>query len=97
MPPCCVHELFESQVSRTPDAVAVTCADARLNYRELNEQANQLAHYLIGLAVGPDVLVGLCLEYSLERLISILAVLKAGGAYVPLDANYPVKRLAWML
>jgi non-ribosomal peptide synthetase component F len=97
MEPQCIHQLFEGQAERTPDAVAVVFGRAQLTYKELNERANQLAHYLRRKQVGPDVLVALCLPCSLERVISIFAVLKAGGAYVPLDPHYPKDRLGWML
>ena len=93
----CVHQLFEAQVERTPAAVAVVCAGQQLTYRELNERANQLAHHLRSLGVGPETLVGLCLERSLELVVGILGILKAGGAYVPLDADYPHQRLEFML
>jgi aspartate racemase len=93
----CVHQLFEEQVERTPDAVAVIFEDQQLTYRELNERANQLAHHLIALGVGPETLVGLCLERSAELVVGILGILKAGGAYVPLDADYPPQRLEFML
>ncbi|AUB35489.1 Non-ribosomal peptide synthetase component F [Nostoc flagelliforme CCNUN1] len=93
----CIHQLFESQVERTPDAVAVVFADQQLTYRELNARANQLAHYLRTLGVHEEVLVGLCLERSLEQLVSILAILKAGGAYLPLDPTYPQQRLSYLL
>ena len=93
----CIHELFEAQVERTPDAVAVIFEGQHLTYRELNRRANQLAHYLRELGVGPGVLVGLCVERSLEMVVGILGVLKAGGAYVPLDPAYPRERLAFML
>ena len=93
----CVHELFEEQVERTPDAVAVIFEEQELTYRELNERANQLAHHLIALGVGPETLVGLCLERSPELVVGILGILKAGGAYVPLDADYPPQRLEFML
>ncbi|HEV3051065.1 MAG TPA: amino acid adenylation domain-containing protein, partial [Longimicrobium sp.] len=93
----CIHELFEVHAARTPDGVAVTCAGDSLTYRELNERANQLAHYLRRRGVGPEVRVGICVERSLEMVVSILAVLKAGGAYVPLDPAYPVERLAFTL
>jgi len=92
-----VHQLFEDQVKRTPEAVAVEYEDERLNYHELNRRSNQLAHYLRNLGVGPEVRVALCMERSLEMVISILAVLKAGGAYVPLDPSYPAERLSYML
>jgi amino acid adenylation domain-containing protein len=93
----CIHELIEDQVARTPDAVAVRCAGHTLTYAELNSKANQLAHHLQSRGVGPDRLVGICLERSLEMIVGILAVLKAGGAYVPLDPSYPSERLAYML
>ena len=93
----CIHELFEAQVERTPDAVAVIFEGQHLTYRELNRRANQLAHYLRELGVGPGVLVGLCVERSLEMVVGILGVLEAGGAYVPLDPAYPRERLAFML
>ncbi|MBG1270576.1 non-ribosomal peptide synthetase, partial [Nostoc sp. WHI] len=93
----CIHQLFEEQVERTPDAVAVVFADQQLTYRELNARANQLAHYLQTLGVKPDVLVGICVERSLEMLVGVLGILKAGGAYVPLDPDYPQERLSFML
>jgi len=93
----CLHELVEAQVERTPDAVAVQFGDAELSYRELNARANQLAHYLRRLGVGPEVRVGICVERSLEQMIGLLGVLKAGGAYLPLDPTYPAERLAYML
>ncbi|MFB2973192.1 amino acid adenylation domain-containing protein [Aerosakkonema sp. BLCC-F183] len=96
-PNVCIHKLFEAQVERTPDAIAVVCQDEKLTYRELNERANQLAHYLQNLGVKPEVLVGICVERSLEMLVGLLGILKAGGAYVPLDPGYPKERLAFML
>ncbi|MBB4636977.1 amino acid adenylation domain-containing protein [Longimicrobium terrae] len=93
----CVHHLFEQQVVRTPDVVAVTGADGTLTYAELNARANRLAHHLIGLGVGPDVLVGVCTERGMEMAVGLLAVLKAGGAYVPLDPDYPADRLRFMV
>jgi amino acid adenylation domain-containing protein/non-ribosomal peptide synthase protein (TIGR01720 family) len=93
----CLHELFEAQVERTPDAVAVCFGDERLSYRELNEKANQLAHYLRSRGVGPDALTGLMMERSIEMIVAMLAIVKAGGAYVPLDKTYPVRRLQWMI
>ena len=93
----CIHQLFEQQVEQTPDAVAVVFEQQQLTYRELNSRANQLAHYLQALGVGPDVLVGLCVERSLEMVVGVLGILKAGGAYVPLDPTYPFERLAFML
>jgi amino acid adenylation domain-containing protein/non-ribosomal peptide synthase protein (TIGR01720 family) len=93
----CVHQLFEEQVERTPAAVAVIFEDRQLTYAELNMRANRLAHHLRTLAVGPEVLVGLCVERSLEMIVGLLGILKAGGAYVPLDPAYPPERLAFML
>ena len=93
----CIHELFEEQVGLTPEAVAVVFEDERLTYRELNRRANQLALHLQGLGVGPEVLVGICMERSLEVVVGMLGILKAGGAYVPLDPAYPSERLAFML
>ena len=93
----CIHELFERQVHRTPNAMALQFGAIELTYRELDERANKLAHHLITLGVGPEVIVGVCLERSLEQIISILAILKAGGAYLPLDAAYPTERLELMM
>ena len=93
----CIHELFEAQVERTPLSVAVVFEDQKLTYRELNAKANQLAHHLCSLGVKPEVLVGICVERSLDMVIGLLAILKAGGAYVPLDPNYPQERIALML
>ncbi len=93
----CMHKLFEAQTARTPEAVAVVFEDRELTYAELNARANQLANYLIALEVGPEVLVGLCVERSLEMVVGLLGILKAGGAYVPLDPGYPSERLAFML
>ncbi|CAG0933459.1 partial surfactin family lipopeptide synthetase A, partial [Thermoflexales bacterium] len=92
-----IHQLFEAQVEKTPGAVALVFEGQQLTYAELNERANQLAHYLQSLGVGPDVLVGICVERSLEMVIGLLGILKAGGAYVPLDPAYPKERLAYML
>ncbi|PHM11387.1 hypothetical protein CK516_02895 [Nostoc sp. 'Peltigera malacea cyanobiont' DB3992] len=93
----CIHQLFEEQVKRTPDAVAVVFEDQQLTYHQLNSRANQLAHYLKSVGVGADVLVGLCVERSLEMVVGLLGILKAGGAYVPLDPEYPQDRLSFML
>ncbi|MBW4575234.1 MAG: amino acid adenylation domain-containing protein [Aphanothece sp. CMT-3BRIN-NPC111] len=93
----CFHQLFEAQAEQTPDAVALVFQNQQLTYRELNQRANQLAHYLQKLGVKPEVLVGICLERSLDMVVALLGVLKAGGAYVPLDPAYPKKRLAFML
>ncbi|WP_449417643.1 amino acid adenylation domain-containing protein [Phormidium nigroviride] len=93
----CIHQLFEFQVKRSPDAIAVIFEGQQLTYQDLNSQANQLAHYLKTLGVGQEVLVAACVERSLEMVVGLLGILKAGGAYVPLDPNYPVNRLAFML
>jgi amino acid adenylation domain-containing protein len=93
----CIHELFEAQAKRTPDTVAVQFEGKRLTYRELNSRANQLANFLRGLGVGPEKLVGVCVERSLEMVVGLLGILKAGGAYVPLDPAYPRERLEFML
>jgi len=91
----CIHELFEEQVEQTPDVMALNYEDQGLTYRELNRRANRLAHYLRKLGVGPDVLVGVCMERSLEMMVGLLGILKAGGAYVPLDPDFPAERLAF--
>lgn len=93
----CIHRLFEAIVERTPEAVAVVFEGEQLTYGELNARANQLAHYLQALGVGKEVLVGICMERSLEMVVGLLGILKAGGAYVPLDRAYPTERLALML
>jgi len=93
----CLQQLVEAQVERTPEAPAVVFEDQQLSYRELNHRANQLARWLLALGVGPEVVVGLCLERSLELVVGLLGVLKAGGAYLSLDPDYPPERLAFML
>src|SRR5205807_652674 len=97
--PCasCIHQLFEAQVERKPERVAVIFEDQQLSYGELNRRANQLAGYLQQEGVGVETLVGVMMERSVELVISLLAVLKAGGAYVPLDASYPAERLQYMM
>ncbi|MFL5537847.1 MAG: amino acid adenylation domain-containing protein, partial [Longimicrobiaceae bacterium] len=92
-----IHQLFEAQAARTPDAVAVVAEEGSLTYAGLNERANRLAHHLVRLGVGPEVRVGVCLERGLDMVVALLAGLKAGGAYVPLDPGAPAERLAWML
>ncbi|ELQ01455.1 amino acid adenylation, partial [Pseudomonas syringae BRIP34876] len=92
-----IHELFEAQVERTPQAVAVVHGDIRLNYRELNNRANQLAHHLRDIGVKPDSRVAICVERSEAMVVGLLAILKAGGGYVPLDPVYPEDRIAYML
>jgi amino acid adenylation domain-containing protein len=93
----CLHQLFTTQVNRTPRAVALSSEEGELTYRELGRRSNQLAHFLQGLGVGPNVVVGICLERSLDMVVGILGVLKAGGAYLPLDPGYPPERLAFIL
>jgi amino acid adenylation domain-containing protein len=93
----CVHQLFEEQVDRTPDAAAVVFENQQLTYRELNTRANWLAHRLLKLDVGPEALVGICIERSPDMVAGLLGILKAGGAYVPLDPQYPLDRLSLML
>lgn len=93
----CLHQVIEAQVQRTPDAEALVFEGEALSYRELNSRANQLAHYLQRLGVGPDTVVAICMERSLELVIGLLAIIKAGGAYLPLDLSYPRDRLAFML
>ncbi|MCO8171811.1 amino acid adenylation domain-containing protein, partial [Pseudomonas sp. 21LCFQ02] len=93
----CIHELIEQQVVKTPDAPALVFGEQSLSYAELNRRANRLAHRLHGLGVGPDVLVGIAVERSIEMVVGLLAILKAGGAYVPLDPEYPQERLAYMI
>lgn len=92
-----VHRLIEEQVGRTPDAAAVVFRDQCMTYRELNSAANRLAHYLRKLGVGPEAMIGICVERSLEMLVGLLGILKAGGAYVPLDPTYPRERLEFIL
>jgi aspartate racemase len=93
----CIHELFEEQVDRCPEAVAVVFEDQQLTYRELNCRANQLAHHLRQLGVGPGTAVGICVERSVEMVVALLAIVKGGGGYVPLDPLYPKERLKLML
>jgi amino acid adenylation domain-containing protein len=96
-PETTLAEMFEAQAARTPDAFALVFGDERLSYRELDRRANRLARLLRDLGVGPDVLVGVCMERSVEMVVGVLGILKAGGAYVPLDPTYPQERLAFML
>src|ERR1051325_5943010 len=93
----CVHELFESQVERTPNGVAVVSGDRQLTYAELNARANQLARFLRRFGIGPASLGGLCVERSIDMVVGILGVLKAGAGYVPMDPTYPADRLGYML
>jgi len=93
----CIHQLFEEQVEKTPEAVAVVFENQQLSYYQLNQRANQIAHHLQSLGVEPEDLVGICVERSIEMVVGLLGILKAGGAYVPLDPNYPQERLNYML
>ncbi len=94
---CCAHELFETQVQRRPEHLAVIFEDQCLSYAELDRRANRLANYLRSLGVGPEVIVGLSLERSLDLIVGMLAILKAGGAFLPLDPSYPRERLEFMV
>jgi len=93
----CIHELIETQVQKNPDAVAVIHENKKINYRRINQRANQLAHHLRILGVGPNVAVGICTERSRDMIVALLATLKAGGVYVPLDPEYPNERLSFMI
>ncbi|MEG5160083.1 amino acid adenylation domain-containing protein [Microcoleus sp. AT3-A2] len=93
----CVHQLFEEQAERNPDSIAVVFESEQITYRELNDRANQLAHHLQNLGVEPEVVVGICLDRSLEIIVGMLGVLKAGGAYLPIDPTTPIERKALML
>jgi pristinamycin I synthase-3/4 len=97
VPDATLPELFEAQVARAPDAIAVVFGEESLSYAELNARANQLAHYLIGLGVGPEALVGIALERSVEMIVALLGVVKAGAAYLPLDPAYPKARLEYIV
>ncbi|MDQ6705138.1 MAG: amino acid adenylation domain-containing protein, partial [Acidobacteriota bacterium] len=96
-PRVCVHQWFEQQARRTPQALAAFFENRRLNYAELNGKANQLAHHLAKLGVGPGVLVGICVERSIETIVGLLGILKAGAAYLPLDPAYPQERIDFIL
>ncbi len=93
----CLHELIDAQMTRTPEATALVFEGRQLTYGQLRMRSNQLANHLRGLGVGPEVLVGVCMERSFELIVALLGVLKAGGAYVPLDADYPAERLTFMV
>lgn len=93
----CIHQLFEQQVQRTPQAVAVVTEENQFTYQQLNRQANRLAYQLSVLGVGPNQLVGICVERSFDMLVGLLAILKAGGAYVPIDPKYPTERIGFIL
>jgi non-ribosomal peptide synthetase component F len=94
---CCLHHLIEARAAESPAAVAVVSADREVTFEALNERGNRVAERLRDLGVGPDTLVGLCVERSVEMVVGLLGVLKAGGAYVPLDATYPQERLRYMI
>jgi len=96
-PEATLPELFEAQVARAPDAIALVCEDQQISYARLDDAANRLAHYLIGLGVGPENLVGVALERSTEMIVALLGILKAGAAYVPFDPEYPTERRRFML
>jgi amino acid adenylation domain-containing protein/FkbM family methyltransferase len=96
-PNCCIHELFEEQVRKTPDAAALVFEQQKLSYAELNRRANQLAHHLQEFGVGPEVRIALCMERSAEMIIGLLAILKAGGAYVPVDPRFPLERIGYLM
>src|SRR6185503_11543537 len=96
-PVACLHQLFEAQAERNPNTIAVTFENERITYAELNQRADQLAHQLRALGVGPELLVGLSVERSIELVIGILGILKVGGAYLPLDPTYPQERLQFMI
>src|SRR5947208_1176403 len=93
----CIHQLVARRAADMPDAVALVMGEHTLSYRELNQRANQLAHYLQAFGVQSNVLVGLCVERSLDMVVGLLGILKAGGGYVPLDPTYPAERLSFML
>src|SRR5262249_15615666 len=93
----CLHVLFGEQAMRTPASPALVFADEEVSYEELELRSNRLGHHLRGLGVGPDVVVGLCVERSVEMVVGLLGILKAGGAYLPLDPEYPAERLAYMM
>ncbi|MBO0798422.1 MAG: AMP-binding protein, partial [Blastocatellia bacterium] len=93
----CVHDLFEEVAGENPQATALVYEEERLTYGRLNERANQLAHYLMKRGIGPEVLVGICMERSIDMAVSLLGILKAGGAFLPLDPAYPIERLAYMI
>jgi amino acid adenylation domain-containing protein len=93
----CIHQLFEAQAGRTPEATALVFEETSLSYAQLNSQANRLAHHLIALGIAPDTRVAIALPRGIHMVVALLATLKAGGAYVPLDPEYPAERLAFML
>jgi non-ribosomal peptide synthetase component F len=92
--PACIHEVFEAQARKTPDAIALTFQQNQVSYRQLDEESNRLAHYLLGLNIKPETPIALYLERTPRMVMAILAVLKVGAAYVPIDLAYPADRLA---
>jgi len=93
----CIHELFATQAEKTPESTAIVCGSEVLTYGELDRRSNQLAHYLLSRGVGPEAIVGLCVERSPEMVVGLLGIIKAGAAYLPLDPGYPRERLGFML
>lgn len=93
----CVHQLFEEQAHKSPDSIALEFGDKKVTYSELNERANQVAHRLIKMGAGPDVVVGICIERSVEMITALIGILKSGAAYLPLDSSYPQERLSFMI
>ncbi len=93
----CIHELFAMQAEKTPESIAIVCGAELLTYDELDHRSNQLAHYLLSRGVGPETIVGLCVERSPEMVVGLLGITKAGAAYLPLDPGYPRERLGFML
>ena len=92
-----IHQLFEEQVIKTPDAIAVVFDNQKITYKKLNQKVNQLAHHLISLGAKPDMLIGICMERSIDLIIGLIGILKAGGAYLPIDLSYPKDRLSFMI
>ena len=93
----CIHQLFEEQAKDTPDSIAVVFEDQKITYSELNRKANQLAYHLISLGAKPNMLIGICMDRSIDLIIGLLGILKAGGAYLPIDLSYPQERLSFMM
>lgn len=93
----CVHEMFEAEVAQSPETIALVCGQQKFTYRELNQRANQLAHFLMRFGVGPNSLVGLCVHRTPEMIIGILGILKAGGAYVPMDPTSSPEKLSFII
>ncbi len=93
----CIHEIFERRVSQSPDSIALVVGDTSLSYSQLNSRANRIAHYLLGLGVGPETFVGICIDRSIDLIAAVLGVNKAGAAYIPIDPNYPEDRIDYLL